>query len=127
MTERMTIAEIEAQVKLRQCNRFWSLDTRVRKKRGSSWQGRVVGYYSTSLTPIGYCVESEREPGSVQIYPQDALEKVPEGTPRDLAKVVEALKATFIVNMLRAFPDQTHETIKAEIDGIVAALEKVDE
>ena len=52
----------------------WRLGTRVRKKSGSSWQGHVVGYYSTSLTPIGYAVESEREPGSVQIYPAAALE-----------------------------------------------------
>jgi len=51
---------------------------RVRKKRGSSWQGRVVGFYSTSLTPYGVCVESEREPGSVQIYPVEALEPVSE-------------------------------------------------
>ena len=50
---------------------------RVRKKRGSSWQGRIVGWYSTSLTPRGYCVESEREPGSVQVYPESALEPVP--------------------------------------------------
>lgn len=27
------------------------LGTRVRKTRGSSWQGRIVGTYSTSLTP----------------------------------------------------------------------------
>jgi R67 dihydrofolate reductase len=51
---------------------------RVRKIKGSSWQGRVVGSYSTKLTPIGYCVESEREPGSVQIYPESALEAVDE-------------------------------------------------
>jgi hypothetical protein len=48
---------------------------RVHKKSGSSWHGRVVGFYSTTLTPIGYCVESERETGSVQIYPEAALEK----------------------------------------------------
>jgi hypothetical protein len=51
---------------------------RVRKRSGSSWQGKIVGYYRTSLTPIGYAVESEREPGSVQIYPATALELVPE-------------------------------------------------
>ena len=50
---------------------------RVRKISGSSWQGRVCGEYSTSLTPEGYAVESEREPGSVQIYPAAALEFVP--------------------------------------------------
>ena len=49
---------------------------RVRKIKGSSWQGIVVGEYSTSLTPEGYAVESEREPGSVQIYPAAALEAV---------------------------------------------------
>jgi hypothetical protein len=51
---------------------------RVRKKSGSSWQGRIVGSYSTKLTPIGWAVESEREPGSVQIYPEAALEPVPD-------------------------------------------------
>ena len=55
---------------------LWRLGTRVRKIKGASWQGRVVGYYSTTLTPHGYCVESEREPGSVQIYPAAALEIV---------------------------------------------------
>lgn len=51
---------------------------RVRKRKGASWQGRVCGYYSTALTPEGYCVESERETGSVQIYPESALERVPD-------------------------------------------------
>lgn len=54
----------------------WPLGTHVRKIRGSQWQGCVVGFYSTALTPDGYCVESEREVGSVQIYPRAALEKV---------------------------------------------------
>lgn len=49
---------------------------RVRKRSGSSWQGVVVGFYATKLTPEGYCVESEREPGSVQIYPVAALVKL---------------------------------------------------
>lgn len=55
---------------------WYALGTRMRKKSGSSWQGKVVGYYSTELTPEGYCIESEREPGSVQIYPVAALEVV---------------------------------------------------
>lgn len=46
---------------------------RVRTTEGLIWQGRIVGYYSTALTKVGYCVESEREPGSVQIYPAGAL------------------------------------------------------
>ncbi len=45
----------------------------VRKHKGSSWHGTVVGFYTSSLTPEGYCVESEREPGSVQVYPVAAL------------------------------------------------------
>lgn len=54
----------------------YKLGDRVRKIKGSSWQGKVVGFYSTDLTPIGYAVESEREKGSVQIYPESALELV---------------------------------------------------
>lgn len=47
----------------------------VRKKSGSSWHGCVVGTYSTTMTPMGYCVESYYEKGSVQIYPEAALEE----------------------------------------------------
>jgi hypothetical protein len=54
--------------------RKFNLGDRVTKTKGSSWTGLVVGFYSTSLTPIGYAVESENEPGSVQIYPESALE-----------------------------------------------------
>ena len=50
----------------------------VRKTRGSHWSGRVVGTYSTTLTPEGYAVESDAHPGSVQIYPASALEFMPE-------------------------------------------------
>ena len=46
---------------------------RVEKRSGSQWHGKVVGFYSTKLTPEGYAVESERENGSVQIYPAKAL------------------------------------------------------
>ncbi len=49
---------------------------RVTKTKGSSWTGLVVGTYRTSLTPEGYAVESENEPGSVQIYPASALERI---------------------------------------------------
>lgn len=49
----------------------------VRKKSGSQWEGRVVGAYSTELTPEGYAVESSTHKGSVQIYPASALEPVP--------------------------------------------------
>lgn len=52
------------------------LGERVKKKSGSAWQGKIVGWYSTQLTPQGYAVESEFHPGSVQIYPASALERV---------------------------------------------------
>lgn len=56
----------------------FKLGDHVYKKRGSNWQGFVVGYYSTDLTPEGYCVESDSHPGSVQIYPGGALAEVQE-------------------------------------------------
>lgn len=56
-----------------EAERKFALGDRVVKTNGSSWNGCIVGFYSTVLTPIGYCVESEREPGSVQIYPEAAL------------------------------------------------------
>ena len=45
----------------------------VKKVSGSAWEGRIVGTYSTDLTPEGYAVESASHPGSVQIYPAKAL------------------------------------------------------
>lgn len=48
----------------------------VRKTKGSEWVGIVVGTYSTTLTPEGYCVESSVHRGSVQIYPASALELI---------------------------------------------------
>jgi dihydrofolate reductase (trimethoprim resistance protein) len=54
----------------------FGLGDRVRKKSGAAWQGRIVGWYSTQLTPEGYAVESEAHLGSVQIYPVAALERV---------------------------------------------------
>lgn len=54
----------------------FTLGCAVKKKSGSSWFGLVVGYYSTELTPRGYAVESGAHPGSVQIYPEAALENL---------------------------------------------------
>ncbi len=59
-------------------NTLFEIGDRVRKTRGASWQGTVCGFYTTDLTPLGICVESERELGSVQIYPYTALEKLEE-------------------------------------------------
>jgi dihydrofolate reductase (trimethoprim resistance protein) len=57
---------------------LYGMGRRVRKKSGSEWQGRVVGFYSTEFTPEGYAIESEAHRHSVQIYPVGALEVVPD-------------------------------------------------
>lgn len=51
----------------------FKLGDNVYKIKGSQWSGTVVGFYSTELTPRGYCVESGIHKGSVQIYPETAL------------------------------------------------------
>lgn len=55
----------------------WDIGTRLTKKSGSKWTGKVVGFYSTALTAEGYAIESETETGSVQIYPAAALSPTP--------------------------------------------------
>ena len=54
----------------------FNLGDTVKKIKGAQWHGKIVGYYSTHLTPEGYAVESSTEKGSVQIYPAAALEAV---------------------------------------------------
>lgn len=56
----------------------WPINTLVRKRRGSWWEGRVVGYYSTKDNPHGLCVQLDRPNGPVQIYPAEAMERVVE-------------------------------------------------
>lgn len=54
---------------------------RVRKHSGSWWEGTVVGFYSTDQTPRGYCVQLDSvTAGPVQIYPEQALEAIGDGT-----------------------------------------------
>ena len=60
----------------------------VAKTSGSQWSGRIVGEYSTELTPEGYAVESSTEHGSVQIYPAKALELAANHSERDLDMVI---------------------------------------
>ena len=52
----------------------YCIGERVRKRSGAYWHGFVCGYYWTSRNTRGVCVESNYEIGSVQIYPEDALE-----------------------------------------------------
>lgn len=54
-------------------NAQFALGDMVQKKGRASWRGKVVGWYRTDLTALGYAVESEFEPGSVQIYPETGL------------------------------------------------------
>jgi len=69
------IQALEARIaELQPVNARWPIGAKVRKKRGSSWRGTVVGYYSTPHTPIGYCVDSAFEPDSCQLWPEPALE-----------------------------------------------------
>lgn len=60
--------------------KFWD---RVYKTNGSLWRGRIVGWYITQITPEGYCVESEKEPGSVHTYPADELAMMPDSLSDD--------------------------------------------
>lgn len=49
----------------------------VGKHSGSWWEGRVVGFYSTAQTPVGYNVQLDMVPnGPVQIYPEAALSAI---------------------------------------------------
>lgn len=77
--EEATPAALDSNERLRQSwpdtHKTFGIGDRVCKVRGSQWRGRVVGWYSTDLTPEGYAVESDTEHGSVQIYPASALER----------------------------------------------------
>lgn len=53
---------------------LFDLGQPVKKRSGGQWRGHVVGFYKTKLTERGYCVESHYEKGSVQLYPEKALE-----------------------------------------------------
>lgn len=52
----------------------FKLKDKVRKKSGAEFSGKVVGTYSTELTPEGYNVESRFHKNTVQLYPAAALE-----------------------------------------------------
>lgn len=56
-----------------ECN--FAMGDMVQKKQGSKWRGQVIGFYSTPKTPYGYAVESAFEEGSVQVWPEAALER----------------------------------------------------
>lgn len=94
----------------------------VKKKSGGSWRGHVVGFYSTTLTPEGYAVESIYEPGSVQIYPVAALEPWTQANPDidALEAARDALKAAepFMTDKLAEHSDLTRHLIRLELAEI---------
>jgi len=51
----------------------YDLGTILKKKSGSEWEGKVVGFYSTEQTPEGYALEATAYKNTVQIYPVQAL------------------------------------------------------
>lgn len=53
--------------------RTFQLGDMVRKRSGSWWEGRVVGFYSTEQTLDGVCVQMDKPMGPVQIYPASTL------------------------------------------------------
>lgn len=54
----------------------YQLGDYVKKAKGAEWAGVIVGFYSTALTPRGYAIESDFYRGTVQIYPEAALEPI---------------------------------------------------
>lgn len=104
----------------------------VRKTKGSSWRGKVCGFYSAELTPIGYAVESMFEPGSVQIYPETALATYEPGVvlvPK--TPTGKMLDAGFSANEHQysddPLEDMMQKTVKSYKAMIAAAQEKSDE
>lgn len=108
--------------------RKFSLGESVTKTKGSKWTGKVVGFYSTTLTPVGYAVESDTEVGSVQIYPETALFAVPQG-PAPTGEEDYAGKLSHLLMYLTdgrlSKPDYDTAMLEAMIDDHVNEL--VDE
>lgn len=63
--------------------RKFALGDKVKKSKGSWWQGTVVGFFSTKRTPDGVCVQlfTWKDNGPVQTFPAAAMELVPELVP----------------------------------------------
>ena len=109
---------------------------KVRKTKGSKWQGKIVGQYSTALTPNGYAVESDTEIGSVQIYPASALEMVNPGSlsrademisclefevaKRD-ARITEFEAAVAVARGMQAAMALENDLLRAELAAIKSA------
>lgn len=94
------IADVEAELTTLLGLRTFKRGDHVHKRSGARWQGKVVGYYSTTLTPEGYAVESDTESGSVQIYPAKALAKVQPTCLTDPAEVARMEKIKGLENTI---------------------------
>jgi dihydrofolate reductase (trimethoprim resistance protein) len=93
----------------------FTMGSLVQKKRGSKWRGKVVGFYSTDHTERGYSVESLFEQGSVQVWPEAALEPWDgEGTPEAQAARIAALEGE-----LKAAREALGDTMQTEARGVL--------
>lgn len=105
--------------------RKFNLGELVTKTKGSSWTGRVVGFYSTKLTPVGYAVESTNEPGSVQIYPEAALATAKQGERVQGVEVTDEMAA----KVLSDYMCEIHGCVafapnRASIDAMRQAMKR---
>lgn len=105
-------------------DKFGRGDT-VRKSKGSQWSGKVVGFYSTDLTPEGYAVESATETGSVQIYPAAALELVERAPVSAVSAVQVARKIESIADELELEASNYEGDFADTVNGCVEALRKL--
>lgn len=104
-------------------DRAFQIGQLVGKKSGSSWTGKVVGFYSTDQTPVGYCVESIREPGSVQIYPERALAPYTPEPACDLVETVAKSIATAFGSPWDWFSPQGQEEARTEARTAIAQID----
>lgn len=75
--EQMIRTEVEFASYIERCRKCkFKIGDLVRKVSGSEWEGQVVGYYMRKGGKIGVCIESGTHKGSIQIYPEEAVEAI---------------------------------------------------
>lgn len=105
-------------------NGQFELGDYVRKKGDKGqWHGRICGWYSTEITPIGYAVESAYEKHSVQIYPESALEFWKNNEGNEQAKMIEALRNIRREATEYNDPHISHMAIMHIVDEVLEEIE----
>jgi hypothetical protein len=68
----------EALNAFRFCSDRFPFGSRVRKKKGPEWVGKVCGYYSSTFTPEGLVIEctADGARGQVHVEPAKRMEKI---------------------------------------------------